>query len=457
MKKITSKPASFSMQLANFINDTNISNIPANVLHEAKRSLLNYFGVALGGINYGPVQEALSFVSSYSGPRLSTVIGSDVKLDSLNASFINSISANVLDFDDTHIPTIIHPTAPVASAVLSLGEIRNASGADILTSIVVGIETSCRCGMSVYPGQYNRGWHITSTCGILGAAASTSKIIKLSPSFIANAIGIAASQSSGLVENLPTSARNVQIGNAARNGLFASLMAERNWDSSLTVLEGLNGWAHAMGDTADPGKLLVNLGSHWELLKNTYKAYPCGVVLGPVIDACLYLINNNEFELTDIDQITVTGNPLLIDRADRANVTDERIAKVSIHHACAVALYYKKAGIDEFSINSVAHPFINHLRNKVSAQSNNSLSISTATVQVKLINGILLEKTVCNPLGGVDNPLSDKDIENKFKYLIGFSNLKLNTADLIDSIWNIDKISNIIDLLNLTRPYSHQY
>jgi 2-methylcitrate dehydratase PrpD len=175
MKTKTFKPASFSIQLANFINDTNISNIPANVLHEAKRSLLNYFGVALGGINYGPVQEALSFVSSYSGPRLSTVIGSDVKLDSLNASFINSISANVLDFDDTHIPTIIHPTAPVASAVLSLGEIRNASGADILTSIVVGIETSCRCGMSVYPGQYNRGWHITSTCGILGAAASTSK------------------------------------------------------------------------------------------------------------------------------------------------------------------------------------------------------------------------------------------------------------------------------------------
>jgi 2-methylcitrate dehydratase PrpD len=451
MKTSKSELSSFSGQLATFIDNTNISNIPANVLHEAKRSLLNYFGSALGGINYGPVQDVLSFVSSYSGPRLATVIGSDVKLDAFNAAFINSISANILDFDDTHIPTIIHPTSPVASAVLSLGEIRNASGVDILNSIVVGIETSCRCGMSVFPGQYNRGWHVTSTCGILGAAAGTSKLIKLSPSFIANAIGIAASQSSGLVENLPTSARNIQVGNAAKNGVFASLMAERHWDSALTTLEGVNGWAHAMGDILDPGKLLLNLGSHWELLSNTYKAYPCGVVIVPVIDACLNLQVKNMFNISDIERITVTGNPLLLSRADRPTVTDERVAKVSLHHACAVALYYKKAGINEFSQHTVMQPFIESLRNKVSTKSNDLMPVSTANVQIQLSDGRILDETVSSPLGGIDNPLSDKDIENKFTSLLDFSNLKLNSTSLIDAIWNIEKISNIQSLLNLTR------
>ncbi len=452
MNNSTSELSSYSSQLATFIANTDISNIPVNVLHEAKRSLLNYFGVALGGINYGPVQDVLSFVSSYSGPRLATVIGSNIKLDAFNAAFINSISANILDFDDTHIPTIIHPTSPVASAVLSLGEIRNASGTDILKSIVVGIETACRSGMSVFPGQYNRGWHVTSTCGILGAAAGTSKLIKLSPTCIANAIGIAASQSSGLVENLPTSARNIQVGNAAKNGVFATLMAERHWDSAVTTLEGANGWAHAMGDTLDPDKLLLNLGSHWELLSNTYKAYPCGVVIGPVVDACLNLRVKNIFNLTDIERITVTGNPLLLSRADRPNVTDERAAKVSLHHACAVALYYGKAGIEEFSQPTVMQPFIESLRNKVSTKSNELLSVSTANIQIQLADGRILDETVSKPLGGIDNPLSDKEIENKLKSLLELSKLKLNSVTLIDAIWNIEKIKDIQGLLKLTRP-----
>ena len=137
----------------------------------------------------------------------------------LSAAFVNAASGNVFDFDDTHHPTIIHPTAPVAPALFALAESQPMSGAALLHAFVLGVEVECRLGNAVSPWHYRRGWHITSTCGVFGAAAAVAKVLALDAEHIVWALGNASAQSSGLVETLGTMAKSIGVGAAARGGL----------------------------------------------------------------------------------------------------------------------------------------------------------------------------------------------------------------------------------------------
>ncbi len=143
-------------------------------------------------------------------------------------------------------------------------------------AFILGAEVECRIGNAVSPGHYARGWHITSTCGVFGAAAGCAKLLGLGAAQTAAALGVAASQSAGVVENLPSAAKNVSMGNAARHGLLAALLAEQGYTAAPAAIEGPLGWAHAMGDAPDVSAIVDDLGQRWEFSKNTYKPYPAG-------------------------------------------------------------------------------------------------------------------------------------------------------------------------------------
>jgi 2-methylcitrate dehydratase PrpD len=224
--------------------------LPHDVRHEGKRSLLNFIGCALGVAHAAPIEMALRVLLPLSGESRVTVLGRTEKLDPLGAAFVNAIGGNLLDYDDTHLRTVIHPSAPVAPAALALAEQRGLSGAAMLHAFILGCEVECRIGNAVSPGHYARGWHITSTCGVFGAAAASAKLLGLDATLTWHALGIAASQSAGIIENLPSAAKNVSVGNAARNGLFAALLAEQGCTAAPAAIEGALGWARAMGDEA---------------------------------------------------------------------------------------------------------------------------------------------------------------------------------------------------------------
>src|SRR3954449_8351147 len=153
--------------LGNFVATTSWADVAAQS-HEAKRSILNFFATALGSANDPAVTGALRTLLPFSGAATSAIIGRPERLDAMGAAFVNAISANLLDFDDTHLDTIIHPAAPVAAPVLALAQARGFSGQAVLTAFILGVEIECRIGNAVSPGHYARGWHITSTCGELG-------------------------------------------------------------------------------------------------------------------------------------------------------------------------------------------------------------------------------------------------------------------------------------------------
>lgn len=435
--------------LAAFVADTSWADVAAQG-HDAKRAVLNFFATALGSARDPAVTSALRAVSVFGGKATSAIIGRAERLDPLGAGFVNAISANLLDFDDTHMETIIHPAAPVAAPVLALAEAGRYSGREVLTAFILGVEVECRIGNAVSPGHYARGWHITSTCGVFGAAAACAKLLALPADGIANAIGIAASQSAGIVENLPSAAKNVSVGNAARNGLFAALLAEQGYEAAPFAIEGPLGWARAMGDVPDMGRMLGGLGESFELAKNTYKPYPAGIVFHAVIDACFKLRGRLGGSVGRIAAITVRGSALLLARGDRA-VRNERDARVSIHHCAAVALLVGAAGVEEFSQAAVVRPDVIALRQKVRAELDPSLPDGAASVEIALLSGETLNETVMAAHGSLADPLSDADIEAKLRTCLRHGGADRDEEGIIDAVWRLDTLDDISSLMNAPR------
>ena len=431
--------------LADFVAGTAWADVAAQS-HEAKRSILNFFATALGSANDPAVSGALRALLPFSGAATSAIIGRPERLDAMGAAFVNAISANLLDFDDTHLDTIIHPAAPVAAPVLALAQARGFSGRAVLTAFILGVEVECRVGNAVSPGHYARGWHITSTCGVFGAAAACAWLLGLSADRIANAIGIAASQSAGIVENLPSAAKNVSVGNAARNGLFAALLAAEGYSASPRAIEGPLGWARAMGDEPDIGRLTGSLGKTWEIAKNTYKPYPAGIVFHAVIDACFNLRAKLSRRIDEIASITVQGSALLLARGDRP-VRNERDARVSIHHCAACALLLGTAGVTEFSDATVFRPDIVSLRQKVRAVLDASLPDGAARVTIQLTSGETFSEIVMAAKGSLADPLSDRDIEAKLRDCARLGGSDWDIDRIIDDVWRLDTLADVSSLM----------
>jgi len=443
---------SVSRTLADFVAASSWTDVEAQSL-EARRSILNFLATALGSARDPVVTAAMRTLAPFSGAATSTVIGHSEPMDALCASFLNAISANLLDFDDTHPQTIIHPAAPVAAPILALAETRKLCGRDVLTAFVLGVDVECRIGNSVSPHHYARGWHITSTCGIFGAAAACAKLLGLPAEGIANAIGVAASQSAGNVENLPSAAKNVSVGNSARNGLFAALLAQQGYEAAPRAIEGPLGWARTMGDEPDVAHLLDGLGKTWEIAKNTYKPYPAGIVFHAVIDACLLLRERIAGRIDQIEQVTVQGSALLLARGDRP-VNNERDARVSIHHCVACGLLLGAAGVAEFAHEIVVRPDIAQLRQKVRAELDTRMPDGAARVTLRLMSGEVFTETVTSPRGSQAAPLSDSDIEEKLREGVRTGRSDWDADRVIDAVWRLDAVDDVATLLRSLRPPS---
>jgi 2-methylcitrate dehydratase PrpD len=435
--------------VAEFVSGTAPDRLPSEVAHEAKRSLLNFVGGAVG-VAYAPVVEtAVRVLEPYAGPRTHTLIGRHERLDPLSASFVNAVSANLLDYDDTHLRTVIHPTAPVAPPALALGETRPLTGAQIITAFALGAEIECRIGNMVTGGHYARGWHITSTCGVYGSAIASGYLIGLPPEKLAHALGIAASQSAGIVENLPHEAKNIGMGNAARGGLLAALFAEAGYDAAPRAIDGALGWARAAGDEPQIEELLGGLGTRWELLKNTYKPYPAGIVMHAIVDACLDLKARHGIEAGAIESVTVSGDALLLARGDRT-VGNERDARVSIHHSVAAPFLWGAFGVRELQPERVMSNEAIALRRKVKALRDDSLPQGAARVVVRLTDGRTHEKTVLNARGSSEKPMSDAEVEDKVRSLVALAGTGLDADRIISGVWQLDQAPGVTALMAAT-------
>ena len=436
--------------LAQNIVATRWEDIPSPVRHQAKRSLMNFFAVALAGCRTEPVEMALGSLREFSGGKQATLVGRSERIDALSAAFLNAAGANVHDFCDTHVRTVIHPTAPVVPALLAFAELRKVSGPDLLLALILGNEVQARIGLAISPSHYGRGWHITSTCGVFGAAAGSGKLATLDARQMVSALGIAATQSAGLCECLGTAAKSVSVGNAARNGLWSALLAEKGFDGPPEPLAGVQGFYHALAETPDLSAITDGWGESWQIMATSYKPYPCGFVIHPVLDCVLDWRRDNPTAV--VTRVAVRGNPLLSVRTDRPDISTGRESQVSVQHAVAAALVTGKAGLDQFNDVCARDPDVRVLRSKVEVLRDDSLSTTAAAVEIITADGKTHKLSQTAARGSDANPLADHDLEGKLRTAAAGWDPRHDITPLIDAIWALDQSADVTKLVALAVP-----
>ena len=436
--------------LARFVVDTKWEDIPENARHEAKRALMNFFAVALAGCRTEPVELALKSLAEFSGGRQATVIGRRERIDALSAAFLNAAGANVFDYCDTHLPTVVHPTAPLAPAALAMAELRRVGGPQFLTAFVLGFEIECRVGAAVSPGHYPKGWHITSTCGVFAAAAAAGKLLGLGVQAMVWAFGTAATQSAGLCECLGWPAKSVSVGNAARNGLWSALLAERGFAGPAEPLAGSQGFFAVMDEPVNWDGLLAGLGSDWQVANNSLKPYPAGFVIHPLLDLALDWRRANPDAV--VERVRARGNPLLLQRTDRPDVGTGREAQVSLQHAVAAALVQGKAGLEQFTDACVNDPAVSAMRRKIEVAANPGLSTIAAEMDFVTADGKTHTVSTQAARGSAANPLKDAEIEDKLRTEAASWQKGHDIQPLIDAVWAIDRSDDVSALMKRAIP-----
>ncbi|AMS45298.1 MmgE/PrpD family protein [Aminobacter aminovorans] len=438
--------------LARQVAASTFDGLPPEIRHEVKRSILNFFGTAISGSDAPALAVFLSTLPHSPTVGPATIIGRSLRSDVLAASFLNAASANVADFDDTHVPTVIHPTAPIAPPLFALAEQRQMSGAEFILAFVLGVEVACRIGNAISPHHYRKGWHITATCGVIGAAAAASVAMRLDHIQTRHALAIAATQASGLVECLGTGAKSVCIGNASRGGLWSAMLAQAGLDGPYRALEGDNGYLAVLGNGAQGQSIVSGWGNNWQLAQNAYKPYPTGVVVNPVIDACLELYRRHGTKPRDIGLVTVHGNPLLLLRADRPEPRSASDAQLSAQHAAAIGLSFGEMPLWLFSEAGLRDQDIAALRRKVRLHADPNLDVEAARVVIKTVSGTEYEQVTTAARGGTANPLSDGELEEKFQHLTQDRLSKEAKRTMVKHIWEMEELDDIAGLLALATP-----
>jgi Uncharacterized protein involved in propionate catabolism len=265
---------------------------------DVSRRVLDVLGNSLAAADQPAARAVTTVATAWGGTDQATAIGSATRLPAPAAALVNGTLAHSLDFDDTHLPSVLHPSSSVVPAALAVAEATGATGPQLLDAAGVGIEVAVRLGMGGYDRElgnsvfFDRGQHATSICGAIGAAVSAAMLLGLEQKGITDAIGIAASMGAGLLEANRTggTVKRMHCGWAAHSGVVAADLAKHGLTGPPTVIEGRFGFLHAFcGDRADVDAVVDRLGEHWELPGIFFKPYPCNHFTHAGIDAALQL------------------------------------------------------------------------------------------------------------------------------------------------------------------------
>ena len=407
-----------------FILQTRLDDIPADVQHLGKRAILDTLGVSLAAAKDEAVAILAETLAGREGSPTATVIGRSRRTDSLSAALINGVLAHALDFDDVNDSCMGHPSAPLVPAVLALGEELGASGARVLEAFLIGFELECKLGLAIGNAHYAKGWHATATTGTMAAAAACAKLLGLDRERIGMALGIAASSSAGMRINFGTMTKPFHVGQAARGGLMAALLASNGFTATADILDHPIDYTRVFADKgeADASRIVGTLGSPWDIASPglVVKKYPCCNSTHRTIDATLSLVSEHSPSPSEIESVVISmppgeDIPLIYSRASTGLE-----GKFSMQYCIASAILDGRVDLNTFDQTSVDRPEVQRLTGLVKLEYDDTQDPVVVNagghvdVTINMSAGSSVTTRIEQASGTPEYPLSDEELNQKF-------------------------------------------
>ena len=435
-------------QIAKFVLESDFESLNSDVVHAGKKAFINFLAVSIYSSTDPTLKILLELFNENTNKELATIVGTNLKSNLDNATLANGYLGHLEDFDDTHFPTIIHPSSPTFPSALALADNKRKSGKEFLLASLLGIEICCRVGVTMHPSHYDQGWHITGTTGVFGSAIASAILLDLTELKLENCLGIAGTQAAGVREVFGTMSKPFHAGRSSQSGLLAANLASKGFTSATNIFEGRRGFFDFLAPEYDLDILTDKLGSKWEIFQNGLKPYACGVVNHPLIDAMIKFKNENQFNINNIKGIKAYVHhlvPELVGHKQHPTIGLE--GKFSFHHSMAVGLLHGRATPLEYTDTIVKDTDVEKLRNIIQCEIREDFNEEQAIVEITYKDNTVTVVEIESCSGSPENPLTDKQLIDKFNILVQGTLGEKKTEELLGVLWNLEQVDDMSSIL----------
>jgi 2-methylcitrate dehydratase PrpD len=445
------KTPGLTKYVAQFVVQTQLADIPADVIELGKKSLLDGIGLALAGSKLEPADILQKYMNSLGfGATSASVIGTSSKLPPRFAAFVNGIAIHVEDFDDTQLAAakdrvyglLTHPTVPVLPAAFALAQTTGKSGKDLMLAYQLGVEVETKIAEAISPRHYEDGFHSTGTCGVFGGTTACAKLRGFDGAKLERAFGIAASQASGLRENFGTMMKPFHAGHAAEIGVFSAELTDLGWTGAEGILEAQRGFFHSFGGTYDPAAIMDKLGKPWTFAAPgvSIKPFPSGSLTHPGMTEILRLIRTEHIKAADVEQVEVGTNHNLPNALIHHRPKDALQAKFSMEFCMAILLLDGKAGLPQFTDAVVNRPDVQEMIGRIRFYVDPEAEAAgfdkmTTLLKIHLKDGHVIKGRADFGKGSPANPMTYEEVAEKFYGCADFAG------------WPMDQARQIVELV----------
>jgi 2-methylcitrate dehydratase PrpD len=435
-------------QIADYAIKEQTSTLSRDVIHHAKRALIDWYAALLPGSKVAPailLEQALAEDLDRGHARLATGRRATLRA----AALINGAASHSVEFDDIYRDAGYHPGSPVISAALAAAQATGSTGEAFLRAVIVGYEVSTRIGEAVMPSHY-KYWHTTGTVGSFGAAAAVATILRCNREQFMHALATVGTFASGLQQAFRSQAMTKPLhgGHAADAGAMAAMAASKGVTGALDILEGEVGFGAAMSTKPDWSKATRGLGKDYHIVQVTFKNHGCCGHTFPAIDAVLALKAKHSLTHKDIRRIHLASYKAGLDIIDNATPEGEYQAKFSIQYTVAHALVYGSVRLNAFMPERLNDPEVRALMQKIEVVADPELSKGyptqrAAQVEIETIDGRKLTHFQPTRKGDPEMPLTDEELNDKFMELAAPVLGESAAHALLDQLWRTDVLPHV--------------
>lgn len=392
--------------------------LPSDILTIAKHCLLDWIGVTVAGCGAPLVGFLVEEAREEGGVHRATLLGSGTRVGSRQAALINGAAGHVLDFDDVHLASRVHPSAVLWPAVLAVAEERGLHGRHLIAAFVAGVEAQCRIAAQIGDEHYRLGWHNTATLGTFGAAVAVCNLLRATRDEVCHALGIAATQAAGLRVGFGTMCKPFHAGHAAAAGILSARLATRGFKSPPDILECVGGFAATYGNQSvrpylDKGR------EYFSTREIIFKYHASCYGTHAPIEAALRLASRIRNCTNKITRIAVTVEPQYLSVCDIPEPSTPTEAQFSIRHAVALALSARDtSGLASFSVQAIQDVELARLRRITTVIGSDAIARANAELVVTMDDGATLVERVDASVPEKDLLQQRARLEAKFHTLL---------------------------------------